>query len=203
MAYNSKLASYLSGATKSQLDRWAATGVLQPELSSNPREYSFRDLVALRTIAKLRAHVSLQKIRRALDSLRDQELTEHLSEYRFATDGKSVKVWTEDGFMDLVENPGQWELRTLEDIYAPFQNWKNQLVPPLREPSKGIEIDPLKLHGTPVIVGTRVPFDAVVNLCTGEDAMDADEVTEAYPTLGFEAVTDALGFQNTIDEWTA
>ena len=102
MSYDSKLASFLSGATRSQLDGWAKSGVLRPEISSRPRRYSFRDVVALRTIAKLRSKVSLQKIRAALATLNDQEFNEHISTYRFATDGESVKLWTDEGWLDLV-----------------------------------------------------------------------------------------------------
>lgn len=75
MAYNTKMASYLSGASKAQLDGWARGGVLRPEVSSNTGLYSFRDIVALRTIAKLRSMVSLQRIRTALGTMKDQEFT--------------------------------------------------------------------------------------------------------------------------------
>lgn len=203
MSYDSKLASFLSGATRSQLDGWAKSGVLRPEISSRPRRYSFRDVVALRTIAKLRSKVSLQKIRAALATLHDQEFNEHLSTYRFATDGESVKLWTDEGWLDLVSNPGQWELYTFEDIYGEFPNWKNRIVPPLLRPHEGIEIDPQKMHGTPVLTGTRVPFDLVIDLCSGDEAMDMEELKDAYPSLDRDAIEHALDFESAVKEWSA
>lgn len=203
MSYDSKLASFLSGASRSQLDGWAHSGVLQPELSTRPRRYSFRDIVALRTIAKLRSKVSLQKIRAALATLQDQDFNEHLSTYRFATDGRSVKLWTDEGWLDLVSNPGQWEMYNFEDIYGAFPNWKNRTVPPLLQPHEGIEIDPERLHGTPVITGTRVPYELVVDLCTGEDALEPEEFEDAYPSLKQADIAHALEFDSAIKEWSA
>ncbi|WCV10688.1 helix-turn-helix domain-containing protein [Corynebacterium silvaticum] len=102
MGYDISLTATLTGATVAQLQRWRRTGLLVPEASaSRPVEYSFRDLVALRTIAKLRAQTSLQQIRKAFSSLSDFDMVDHPSKYQFATDGKTVKVWTDDGFMNM------------------------------------------------------------------------------------------------------
>lgn len=203
MAYNTKLASYLSGASKAQLDGWARGGVLRPEISSNPRLYSFRDIVALRTIAKLRSMVSLQRIRTALGTMKDQEFTDPLSVYRFATDGKTVKLWTDEGWLDLVANPGQFHLYGLGNIYDSFPNWRGETVPPLLAPHEGIEISPERLGGTPVISGTRIPFDLVVDLCTGSDALDPDEMKEMYPFIQASDVQQAIEFNNVVEKWTA
>ncbi|GAA3444287.1 hypothetical protein [Planomonospora venezuelensis] len=89
MTYDPKLAAALSGATLRQLAHWrkpsASRGaVLVPEISATrPVLYSFRDVVALRTCVKLRNDASLQKIRRALDTLRDDlKERDHLSSHR-------------------------------------------------------------------------------------------------------------------------
>jgi DNA-binding transcriptional MerR regulator len=86
VSYAPKLAAALSGATIRQLAYWRKPGpdgrpVLTPEYSaSRPIDYSFRDVIALRTCVRLRQEASLQKIRRALDALRgDLGLLEHLS----------------------------------------------------------------------------------------------------------------------------
>lgn len=203
MAYNMKLASYLSGASKAQLDRWARDGILRPDISSNPRSYSFRDIVALRTMAKLQPVVSLQRIRTALGTLKDREFTDHLSEYRFATDGKTFKLWTDEGWPDLVANPGQFHFYGLGEIYESFPNWRDDTVPPLLEPHKGIEISPERLGGTPVISGTRIPFDLVVDLRSGKSALDPGEIEEMYPFIQASDVQRAMDFNSAVEEWAA
>jgi hypothetical protein len=94
VSYSPKLAAALSGATLRQLAHWrnAKSGrgaVLVPELSAaRPILYSFRDVVALRACVKLRNEASLQRIRRALETLRDDlHEREHLSTYQLVADG--------------------------------------------------------------------------------------------------------------------
>jgi DNA-binding transcriptional MerR regulator len=88
VSYAPKLAAALLGATIRQLAYWRKPGpdgqpILAPEYSATrPIDYSFRDVVALRTCVRLRQEASLQKIRRALDTLRvDLGLREHLSSH--------------------------------------------------------------------------------------------------------------------------
>ena len=102
MGFDSRLTSTLTGVTPAQLSNWRNDRVLIPEISNNPCEYSFRDLVALRSLAFLRSQVSLQKIKRALDTLSDQQMKNHLSEYVLGTDGNSIIIETEAGSVDLV-----------------------------------------------------------------------------------------------------
>lgn len=65
------------GISYRQLDYWARTGLVRPSVrdaqgSGTQRLYSFEDLVQLRVIKKLLdAGVSLQRVRRAIDFLRD------------------------------------------------------------------------------------------------------------------------------------
>lgn len=199
MAYTTKMTQYLTGATESQLNRWAREGILVPEVQkSRPKLYSFRDLVALRMIARLRSTVSLQKIRLALQTLEDYDLTEHLSEYRFATDGKSVKVWTESGFMDVVSNPGQWELVNLADIYDSFVNFRDRRVPPLLEPAEGIRISPDRLGGVPTIRDFRLPFDSVFGWV--DEVVTDEELQEFYPFLTIEDLRNAEAFKLDLEE---
>ncbi|AKK04561.1 MerR HTH family regulatory protein/Protein of unknown function (DUF433) [Corynebacterium mustelae] len=204
MTYTIDVAAYLSGASKDQLQRWARNEILVPEINpERPKIYSFRDIVALRTIAKLRVNNSLQRIRSAIARLSDYDLTEHLSEYKFATDGKSVKVFDEDNahFLNLSKNPGQWDLVNLEDIYAPFMNMQGREVPDLRNPAQGIEINPQRLSGTPTIEDSRVPYDLIVDLF--HDDMSAEEIAEEYPTISLESVGNAIAFNKSIEELAA
>lgn len=66
MSYAPKLAAALSGATIRQLAYWRKPGpdglpILAPEYSATrPIDYSFRDVVALRTCVRLRQEASLR-----------------------------------------------------------------------------------------------------------------------------------------------
>jgi DNA-binding transcriptional MerR regulator len=68
----------LVGISYRQLDYWARTGLVNPSVkdaggSGTQREYSFRDVVLLKTIKNLLdTGVNLQRIRKAIDFLRTQ-----------------------------------------------------------------------------------------------------------------------------------
>lgn len=48
--------------------------------------------------------------------------------------------------MDAVNNPGQLASKTtFKELYQPFRNKKNRLVPGVKEPHTGIEIAPLRM----------------------------------------------------------
>jgi DNA-binding transcriptional MerR regulator len=67
----------LVGISYRQLDYWARTGLVRPSVrdadgSGSQRLYSFHDLLQLRIIKKLLdAGVSLQRVRKAVDFLKD------------------------------------------------------------------------------------------------------------------------------------
>ena len=78
-----------------QLDYWARTELVTPSVrdadgSGSQRMYSFNDVVQLRVIKKLLdAGVSLPKIRRAVDYLRD-ELKMPIEDVTLVSDGKTI-----------------------------------------------------------------------------------------------------------------
>lgn len=199
MAFPVDLTAALTGASVNQLRRWSSQGLVVPEV--NPRRpmlYSFRDLVALRSVCFLRSEISLQKIKVAFSNLTEQELTDHPSTYRFATNGRTVVVWTEDRFLDLVENPGQFNLVTIEDVYRSFTNKADRVVVDFEHPRENLEVVAGRFGGWPTIRGTRVPFDAVANLVADDD-ITADEIQDYYPTVRPNAVADAVSFQQEVE----
>ena len=202
MAYDTYMASYLSGATVDQLSHWARKKILVPEVNDHrPLLYSFRDIVALRAVAKLRAFTSLQRISKALKTLKDQDFTDHLSAYRFGFDGRSIKLWTDDELLDIDKNPGQFEMYTFEDIYKPFENFNHRLVPALLEPSPGITVNPSIMGGTPTVNGTRTSFDTLLNFT--EDIESDEELEDVFPFLTMEDVKNARSFKTSLDELVA
>lgn len=194
MSFPVELTVTMTGVTRWQLSHWRKTGLLVPEVNAyRPALYSFRDLVALRTVAKLRAETSLQKVRKAFANLSEFDMTEHPSAYQFATDGKSIAVWTDAGFMDIVRNPGQFHIYSLDDIFKPFTNRRGDEVIDFRSPRPRLSVDPHRLGGWPTIAGTRVPYDTVASALRGGD-LRPEDVRHYYPGVSKAAAKDALDF---------
>lgn len=198
MAYTSRMAAALSGATPSQLQHWRQQGprgpVLAPEISQHPRAlYSFRDLLALRTCVYLRQQASLQRIRTAIGNLRDLGEREHLSNYKLVGAKDSVQLVTEEEAVDLVKRPGQRQvLVVMGDVLEAFPVRAGVIVPALFQPRELITVDPETRGGNPVISGTRVPYEAVASLM--EDGVTAEEIADYYPSVSPSAARDARSF---------
>ncbi len=104
----------LVGITYRQLDYWARTDLLQPSLraaegSGTQRLYSFSDLVQLRMIkGLLDAGLHLNRIRQAVDWLREQEIDQPLSEANLVSDGSTIlasfdREGTQEYLMDALQ----------------------------------------------------------------------------------------------------
>lgn len=205
MAYATKMAAALSGATVSQLRHWRSsrTGpLLAPEIATTPRAvYSFQDVLALRTFVRLRENASLQKIRSAIGNLRDIGEAGHLAFYRLVSDkGGNIQLLTEDQAVSLGRTPGQLQLvAVIGEIIEPFAARAGVLVPHLLRPRPGLSVDPETQGGTPVITGTRVPYDAVAGLM--RDGVPADRIADYYPAVSAMAASDALDFARYVDSY--
>jgi uncharacterized protein (DUF433 family)/DNA-binding transcriptional MerR regulator len=205
MAYATKMAAALSGATVSQLRHWRSsrTGpLLAPEIAAAPRAvYSFQDVLALRTFVRLRENASLQKIRTAIGNLRDIGEASHLASYRLVSDKSgNIQLLTEDQAVDLGKMPGQLQLvAVIGDIIEPFAARAGVLVPHLLRPRPALSVDPETQGGTPVIFGTRVPYDAVASLM--RDGVPADRIADYYPAVSAMAASDALDFARYVDSY--
>jgi uncharacterized protein (DUF433 family)/DNA-binding transcriptional MerR regulator len=205
VAYATKMAAALSGATVNQLRHWRSprTGpLLAPEIAAAPRViYSFQDVLALRTFVRLRENASLQKIRAAIGNLRDIGEEDHLASYRLVSDkGGTIQLLTEDQAVNLGNKPGQLQLvAVIGDIIQPFAARAGVLVPHLLRPRPGLAVDPETQGGTPVITGTRVPYDAVASLM--RDGVPAERIAEYYPAVSAAAASDALDFARYVDSY--
>lgn len=91
--------------TYRQLDYWATTGLVEPSVrdaegSGSQRLYSFEDIVTLKVIKRLLdVGVSLQRIRKAIDYVRDRGLS--LRHLTLASDGETVYAATDSS--DVVD----------------------------------------------------------------------------------------------------
>jgi uncharacterized protein (DUF433 family)/DNA-binding transcriptional MerR regulator len=205
VSYAPKLAAALSGATIRQLAYWRKPGsdgrpVLTPEYSaSRPIDYSFRDVVALRTCVRLREEASLQKIRRALDSLRiDLGLREHLSSYQLVADGSTIYLADSEHAVDLVRQKGNLVIHQFVEVLQPFYVQGRQ-IPALLEPRAHVQVDPGVRGGEPVISGTRIPYDEVAALM--RDGVAAEDIGEFFPQVSAAAAHDALDFASYVDSY--
>lgn len=98
------------GITYRQLDYWTRTNLVQPSLqpakgSGTQRLYSFNDLLQLKVIKNLTdAGASLQKVRQAIDFVRDN-LADDWSKVTIVADGNGVYSLNSDQeVLDLLRN---------------------------------------------------------------------------------------------------
>ncbi|MET4003501.1 uncharacterized protein (DUF433 family)/DNA-binding transcriptional MerR regulator [Arthrobacter sp. UYCu511] len=199
MAFPIDLTAALTGTSVSQLQRWRSGGLAVPEISGkNPAMYSFRDLVAIRTIAYMRRDISLQKIRKAFKNLDVLDFTEHPSSYRFGTDGNTIGV--EDEFkqvVDLVKNPGQTNFFSMAEVFSSFTNASGSQVVDFMRPRRHLQVDPRRMGGWPTIEGTRVTYDTVASLVDGE-TITTDDVDYYFPAVSSAAARDAISFSDQV-----
>ncbi|WP_328915468.1 MULTISPECIES: DUF433 domain-containing protein [unclassified Streptomyces] len=204
MAYSTRMAAALSGATMGQLRSWrqdrGSGPILRPELTSQPALYSFRDVLALRAFAHLRSDVSLQRIRKALVTLKSFGEVEHLSSYSLVAEGDTILLVGDDHATDLVKRPGQRVIATMADILQEFAPRPGVVVPHLLQPKQNVSVDPETQGGQPVITGTRVPFDAVAELV--EDGVPLERIGDYYPGVTAEAARDAVSFALYVDSYS-
>jgi DNA-binding transcriptional MerR regulator len=106
--YRGPTACRAAGITYRQLDYWARTGLVVPEVrgasgSGSQRLYSFRDILILKVIKRLiDAGISLQQIRTAIDHLRARGVDD-LSQVTLMSDGVSVfECTSDDEVIDLL-----------------------------------------------------------------------------------------------------
>ncbi|MGO4859617.1 DUF433 domain-containing protein [Arthrobacter sp. 2MCAF14] len=184
-----------------QLRHWRSTPtVLAPEIATKPRAlYSFRDIVALRTFVRLRKELSLQRIRTALNTLEDYDLTEHPSSYQLVTDSKTVFLVDGEGpeVVDLVKRRGQTLLLSMADVFAPFTNLQGQDVVDFRYPRTNIEVRERRMGGWPTIAGTRLRYDTVA-LLLGDGSVDPEDAHYYYPAVTTQAALDAADFDSAV-----
>lgn len=192
------LTSVLTGASVYQLGYWRRKNhLLVPEISSRPALYSFRDLLALRTVVRLRRTHSLQAIRTAFNSLREFDLTEHPSQYQLRAHGKSIVLVQQGQAMDLVKSPGSLLLATMDDIFAQFETRSGRRVVDFLAPRPHLDIREKRMGGWPTAENSRVPFDTIAALmATGE--VSASEVQHYYPSVTPEAAADAASFADEV-----
>src|SRR6476661_7386798 len=108
LGFRGPIACNAAGITYRQLDYWARTGLVVPEVrgasgSGSQRLYSFRDVLLLKVIKRLLdAGISLNQIRAAIEHLRARGVQD-LTEVTLMSDGVSVfECTSDDEVIDLL-----------------------------------------------------------------------------------------------------
>ncbi|MGO1975180.1 MAG: MerR family transcriptional regulator [Propionibacteriaceae bacterium] len=109
MGFRGPVACNAAGITYRQLDYWARTGLVKPEVrgasgSGSHRLYSFRDILILKVIKRLiDVGISLNQIRTAIEHLRARGVDD-LTEVTLMSDGVSVfECTSDDEVIDLLK----------------------------------------------------------------------------------------------------
>jgi DNA-binding transcriptional MerR regulator len=108
LGFRGPIACNAAGITYRQLDYWARTGLVVPEVrgaagSGTQRLYSFRDILILKVIKRLiDAGISLHQIRTAVEHLRARGVDD-LTQVTLMSDGASVfECTSDDEVIDLL-----------------------------------------------------------------------------------------------------
>ena len=183
----------LAGLSKRQLFYWDNTGFFSPEFDSGGRRvYSFRDLVALRTIAKLRERVPLQELRKIGVWLHKKHDTPWAS-LRFYLAGRTVH-FRDPATQSLVAAKPEGQLVCIE--MQEIVNETRALVNTRRRRDKR-QLGRIEKHrgvarNAPVLAGTRIPAQAVWNF--HEAGYETDAILKEYPSLTPKDVRAAINF---------
>lgn len=197
-AFSEEQTQRLTGLTKGRLRYWHRTGFFSPSFVEGStrlpysRFYSFKDIVALRTLELLRVQnsVPLQHLRKVAEKLSHLKDDLWIKTDLYVVGRKVVLVNQETGRPQEVVS-GQYllpvQLRkviqdTSRDIEAMRKRSKSDIGRITRE--RGI------CHNSPVIAGTRIPVGAIQRL--HEDGFSEDQIIAEYPDLTPEDVRAAL-----------
>jgi DNA-binding transcriptional MerR regulator len=157
--YGSRFIGATFGLPVSALHYWDRTGLIKPSVRpaagrGSKRLYSFRDLVQLLVVSRLRAlGLSLQRIRKCLDFLRQRfpHLDAPLAELSLVTDGETVFLLTDepDKVLDTLRQQLVWSVpiaawvqSTRETINAATSPRAEKIVAAGREYTIIMEQDP-------------------------------------------------------------
>ncbi len=193
-AFTADRARALTGLTKRQIQYWDERRFIRPSLTSRQgrgrrRLYNFRDLVALRTAAELRAHISLQLIRKVDAYLRGLDYEHPMAELSFEVVGGEL-YFEEAGTVRRAKRPEQTVMR----VTVPFAHLINDLEKKIAKlderPVGELERRRRTLGGKLLIAGTRIPVEVIQRM--REDGASEAIILKLYPDLTRRDVRAAL-----------
>ena len=201
-AFSLPTASRLTEISERRLKRWDKTGFFQPSLADPNRRrhysriYSFRDIVALRTIRELgRRGVSHHRLRELGEYLKRLPDADWVSQKVYVC-GKTVYFTYEDL---LIANRPLGQIALGDDStfdLQPVMRDVEHRVSKLRERSADeigrIDSDRYIMQGQPVLAGTRIPTSAVFEFI--EEGLSFEELRAEFPRLTDEDFRAVIAF---------
>lgn len=200
-AFSEEHVERLTGFSKGRLRYWDKTGFFSPSYVEEnvkapfTRFYSFRDVVALRTLAMLRVKKKvplqhLRKVAKELKHLRDDLWTKTTLH---VLNRKVVIVNPETGAPQEALS-GQYVMSiSLEDVVQDIG--RDVAALSKRDPDDIGKIVRVRsiCHNAPTIAGTRIPVGSIKRLY--EDGYSVDAIVGEYPDLTHEDVSAALKYK--------
>jgi DNA-binding transcriptional MerR regulator len=197
-AFSEEHVERITGLAIGRLRYWAKTDFFKPSfIEDNPRLpysrfYSFKDIVALRTLEMLRVqnNVPLQHLRKVaekLSHLKDDLWTQTML---YVVNRKVAIVNPESGTPEEVLT-GQYLLgislkKVIEDTTADVIAFSKR-----RETDQGkVSRSRAIFRNAWVVAGTRIPVSSIQRLC--EDGYTIDHIIKEYPDLTREDIQAAL-----------
>ena len=201
MAFSADHVSRLTGLSAWQLQHWAATDFFLPEYRDEHqryfgRLYSFRDVVGLRALAKLRKEhrVSLQELRRAGawlgERFRDPwaTLTIYVVGRRVVFDDPETGLRLQPGTPSQIVLPIDLVKISAETAVAVKRLQR-------RAPDQIGKVvrNRYLVHNAPVLAGTRITTAAIWDF--HQAGYDADAIMREYPTLKRRDIQAAIRYE--------
>jgi uncharacterized protein (DUF433 family) len=202
-AFSEEQVQTLTGLNKRRLRYWDQSNFFKPSfIEENPRclnsrFYSFKDIVALRTIEMLRVknNVTLQHLRKVAERfahLKDELWTKTTL---FVVNRKVVFVNPETGIPQEVVS-GQYLLRIpLEEVISDTSNDIEQMRKRADTEIGQITRSRAIAHNAWVIAGTRIPVKAILSL--HEDGYSVADIIAEYPDLTAADIQAAINHEAT------
>jgi uncharacterized protein (DUF433 family) len=202
LAFSAEQVSALTGLSKARLRYWHQRDLLSPEMVVDGRRvYSFRDLVGLRILAKLREGLgqrrfSLQELRKIDRVLKKESETPWSSLALFVVGNKIYFRDRELGRLVATDPEGQTASDLILHVGAVVSEMQSR-VRQLRNRSRD-QIGRIDRHrdikrNAPVIAGTRIPTAAIREF--HEDGFSIQEILKEYPRLTAADVRAAIRFE--------
>lgn len=201
--YEARRAAQLSGIPERTVYDWAQEDVLAPDFHrANPMRWSYRDLVYLRLLARLRAHgMNRGDASERVRLVRELAASGDVAEVRITHRGLLLpgeehdRLTGEAVLADLAGLTDRFDL--LEPVAG--VNTDRLWGPNLVKPTDHTFISPWVLGGEPCLEGTRVPTASILALVDHRD-MTTTQVVVLYPQLTAEGVEDAVGLERRMRE---
>lgn len=201
MAFSSDQVSRLTGLSAWQLQHWAATDFFLPEYRDADRRYfgriySFRDVVGLRALAKLRNEywISLQELRR-VGAWLGERFRDPWATLTFYVVGRRVVF--DDPVSGLRMAPGTPSQLTLPIEMVKITEETARAVKRLQrrgpEQIGKIVRNRYLAHNEPVLAGTRIPTAAIWDF--HDAGFGVEDIQREYPTLTRRDIQAAIRYE--------